>query len=104
MEMKGYQAGISEFAGSDSIVFGISADKLDDNKKFAAELALDFALLSDVDATVINQYGGTMEQYAGLAKRVTYVVGKDSKIAFIGEGGEAMDPTGAQSACQGLGD
>ena len=55
MEMKGYQAGISDFAGSGSIVFGISADKLDDNKKFAADLELDFALLSDVDATVINQ-------------------------------------------------
>ncbi len=102
MEMKGYQAGISEFAGSDSVVFGISADKLEDNKRFAEELELDFALLSDVDVAVINQYGGTMEQYAGLAKRVTYVVGKDGKVAYIGEGGEAMDPTGAQSACQGL--
>ena len=104
MEMKGYQAGISEFAGSDSVVFGISADKLEDNKRFAEELELDFALLSDVDVAVINQYGGTMEQYAGLAKRVTYVVGKDGKVAYIGEGGEAMDPTGAQSACQGLAD
>lgn len=102
MEMKGYQAGISDFVGSDSIVFGISADKLDDNKKFAEELELDFALLSDVDATVINQYGGTMEQYAGLAKRVTYVIGKDGNIAYIAEGREAMDPTGAKSACQGL--
>jgi len=53
---------------------------------------------------VINQYGGTMEQYAGLAKRVTYVVGKDGKIAYIAEGGDAMDPTGAMSACQGLGE
>ena len=104
MEMKGYQAGISDFVGSDSIVFGISVDPLDVNKKFAADLELDFALLSDVDATVINQYGGTMEQYAGLAKRVTFVVGKDGKIAYIGEGSEAMDPTGAKSACQGLGD
>ncbi len=104
MEMKGYQAGISDFTGSDSIVFGISADTLEDNRKFAADLELDFALLSDVDASVINQYGGTMEQYAGIARRVTYVVGKDGRIAYIGEGGEAMDPTGAISACQGLGE
>ena len=100
--MKGYQAGISDFTGSDSIVFGISADKLEDNKRFAEELELDFALLSDVDATVINQYGGTMEQYAGLAKRVTYVVGKDGKVAYIGEGAEAMNPAGAKDACLGL--
>ena len=102
MEMNRYQAGISDFTDSDSIVFGISADKLEDNEKFAADLELDFALLSDVDAKVINQYGGTMEQYAGLAKRMTYVVGKDGKIAYIAEGGEAMDPAGAKAACQGL--
>lgn len=102
MEMNRYQAGISDFTGSDSIVFGISADKLEDNKKFAAELGLDFSLLSDVDAKVINQYGGTMEQYAGLAKRVTYVVGKDGRIAYIGEGAEAMNPAGAKDACLGL--
>ena len=100
--MKGYQAGISDFTGSDSIVFGISADKLEDNKRFAEELELEFALLSDVDATVIDQYGGTMGQYGNLAKRVTYVVGKDGKIAYIGEGAEAMDPAGAKDACLGL--
>ena len=102
MQMNGYQAGISDFVDTDSIVFGISADKLEDNKKFAADLGLDFTLLSDVDAAVINQYGGTMEQYAGIARRVTYVVGKDGRIAYIAEGADAMDPTGAKSACQGL--
>lgn len=102
MEMNRYQAGISDFTDSDSIVFGISADKLEDNRKFAAELELDFTLLSDVDARVINQYGGTMEQYAGLAKRVTYVVGKDGRIAYIAEGGDAMDPAGAKEACLSL--
>ena len=35
MEMKGYQAGISDFTGSDSVVFGISTDVLDENKRFA---------------------------------------------------------------------
>ena len=102
MEMNRYQAGISDFTDSDSIVFGISADNLEDNRKFAAELELDFTLLSDVDARVINQYGGTMEQYAGLAKRVTYVVGKDGRIAYIAEGSDAMDPAGAKEACLGL--
>ena len=51
---------------------------------------------------MISQYGGTREQYAGLAKRVTYVVGKDGRIAYIAEGGDAMDPAGAKAACQGL--
>ncbi len=100
--MKGYQAGISDFTGRDSVVFGISTDKLEDNARFAEELELDFLLLSDVDAAVADQYGGTMKQYGGLARRVTYVVDKDGRIAYIGEGAEAMSPAGAKEACQGL--
>ena len=102
MEMNRYQAGISDFTDSDSVVFGISTDKLDDNKKFAADLELDFALLSDEGGAVASQYGGMMERFPTAAKRVTYVVGKDGRIAYIGEGGDAMDPAGAKAACQGL--
>lgn len=102
MEMKGYQAGISEFTGSDSVVFGISTDVLDENRRFAAELELDFALLSDAGGAVAKQYGGMMEQFPTAANRVTFVVGKDGKVAYVGEGADAMNPAGATSACQGL--
>ena len=100
--MKGYQAGISDFTDSDSIVFGVSVDELDVNKKFATELELDFALLSDVGGTVTRQYGGMSERYPDFANRVTFVVGKDGKVAFVGEGDKAMNPVGAQAACRGL--
>ena len=102
MEMKGYQAGISDFVDSDSIVFGISTDELADNKRFAEELELDFALLSDAGGAVAKQYGGMMEQFPSAANRATYVVGKDGKVAFIAEGAEAMNPAGAKTACLGL--
>ncbi len=102
MEMKGYQAGISDFTGSDSVVFGISTDELDENRRFAEELELDFALLSDAGGEVARQYGGMMERFPTAANRVTYVVGKDGRIAYIGEGAEAMNPAGARDACLGL--
>ena len=102
MEMKGYQAGISDFTDSDSIVFGISTDVLDENKRFAEELELDFALLSDVGGEVAKQYGGMMERFPTAANRVTFVVGKDGKVAYVGEGSEAMNPAGAKNACLGL--
>ncbi len=102
MEMNRYQAGISDFTDSDSIVFGISTDVLDENKRFAEELELDFALLSDAGGAVAKQYGGMMERFPTAANRVTYVVGKDGRIAYIGEGSDAMDPVGAKTACQGL--
>lgn len=102
MEMKSYQAGISDFTGSDSIVFGISTDKLEDNKRFAEELELDFALLSDDGGAVAKQYGGMMERFPTAANRVTYVIDKDGTIVYIGAGAEAMNPAGAKDACLGL--
>jgi len=101
MEMRSYQAGISEFTDTESVVFGISRDDVETNRKFAESLDLAFPLLSDTEGAVINQYGGMMERHE-LAKRVTYVVGKDGKIAYIAEGSEAMNPAGAQAACAGL--
>ena len=43
-----------------------------------------------------------MERFPTAANRVTYVVGKDGRIAYIGEGAEAMNPAGAKDACLGL--
>ena len=102
MEMNNYQAGIDDFTSSDSIVFGISVDKLEDNRKFAQELGLDFALLSDVGGTVGTAYDVMSERFQGFTDRVTFVIGKDGKIAFVGEGAEAMNPAGAQAACRSL--
>jgi peroxiredoxin Q/BCP len=99
--MKRYQSGISEFTESDALVFGISTDELARNQEFAKSLDLGFALLSDQDGTVAREYGVLMEG-ASMAKRTTFVVGKDGKIAFIAEGREAMDPTAAASACSKL--
>ena len=99
--MKRYQSGISEFVENDSIVFGISTDELSENQRFAESLDLEFVLLSDEDGTVAKQYDVLMDG-RNFAKRTTFVVGKDGKIAYIAEGMEAMDPTSAASACSGL--
>ncbi len=99
--MKRYQSGISEFTKSDSLVLGISTDELARNQEFATSLDLAFPLLSDHDGSVAKKYGVLIEG-GSMAKRTTFVVGKDGKIAYIAEGGEAMDPTAAASACSQL--
>jgi peroxiredoxin len=38
----------------------------------------------------------------GIANRVTFVVDVDGKIVEIQEGKEALDPTGAETACSRL--
>ena len=99
--MKRYQSGISDFTESDSVVFGISTDEIAKNIEFADSLKLDFVLLSDKDGAVASEYGALMDG-PKFAKRVTFVVGKDGKIAHVAEGRDAMDPTITASACSKL--
>lgn len=99
--MKGYQAGISDFTGNDSVVFGISTDALETNKEFAESLDLEFILLSDVEGAVADSYGVLIEG-RNMANRTTFVVDKDGKIAFVEEGMGALDPASAAGACASL--
>ena len=99
--MKGYQAGINDFTTADSVVFGISTDALETNKEFAESLDLEFALLSDADGAVATSYGVLMDG-RNFAKRVTFVIDKEGKVAFTEEGMGALDPVGAAGACSKL--
>jgi peroxiredoxin len=100
-EMKGYQAGISQFSDSSSVVFGISTDDIETNKRFAQELGLEFALLSDTSGEAAKAYG-TYSAERNIASRATFVVGKDGKISHIEEGQNAIDISGAAAACSRL--
>ncbi len=99
--MKGYQAGIAQFIDADAVVFGISTDTLEVNKDFAESLDLEFALLSDEDGAVAKSYGVLMDG-RNFAKRATFVIDREGKIAHFEEGMGAMDPAGAAGACSGL--
>lgn len=96
--MKAYQAGIAKLTESDSVVFGISADKQEDNAKFAKEVAATFPILSDPTFKTTKDYGIFNEKWQ-LANRVTFVVDKEGIIRHIESGKEAVDPTGAITMC-----
>ncbi len=98
--MQGYQAGIQQFTSTDSVVFGVSTDPLDTNKKFAESLSLEFAILSDEGGAVSKSYGVLNERM--MSNRTTFVIGKDGKIAHVESGGAAIDPAGAAAACSRL--
>ena len=98
--MKGYQAGIQQFTSTDSVVFGVSTDPLDTNKKFAESLSLEFAILSDEGGAVSKSYGVLNERM--MSNRTTFVIGKDGKIAHVESGAAAIDPAGAAAACSKL--
>ncbi len=98
--MQGYQAGIQQFTDSGAVVFGVSTDPLDTNKKFAESLSLEFAILSDEGGAVSKSFGVLNERM--MSNRTTFVVDKDGKIAHVESGSGAIDPAGAANACSKL--
>lgn len=98
--MNGYQADIQTFTDSGAVVFGVSTDPLDTNKKFAESLNLEFAILSDEGGAVSKKFGVLNER--NMSNRTTFVIDKDGKIAHVESGGAAIDPAGAAAACSKL--
>ena len=57
-------------------------DVLDDNKKFAESLELDYPILSDPGKQVATAYG-VLNSLGTYAQRWTFYIGKDGKILHI---------------------
>jgi|SRR6516165_3118289 peroxiredoxin Q/BCP len=67
---------------ADTVVLGASADTVELNQKFADKNTYPFPLLSDSEMKLIKALGVQMGDRP-LAQRVTFLVGKDGKIAKI---------------------
>jgi len=93
---------MQKYEESGAKVFAISTDNSPSQKAFAESLGLTFPLLSDfLDRQVSKEYGIYMPKY-GIANRVTFVIDKDGKIAFMEQGGDALKMLGAPDACSRL--
>lgn len=100
--MLAYQAGIAKFEGVDTQVFGISTDNSPSQKEFADKLKLTFPLLSDFARRDVARAYGVLIEERGFANRATFVVDKEGRIQSIEEGSVALDPSGAELACNRL--
>lgn len=98
--MNAYQGGIAKFSDTDTVVFGISTDDLETNKKFAESLNLEFALLSDVGGAASKSFGVLNDR--GMANRTTFVIDKEGVVQEVITGGDAIAIDGAASACSRL--
>ena len=97
--MTGYQAGIKNFEGMETQVFGISTDQQPTLAHWAKELNAEFPLLSDGMRKTAADYG-ILIAANGMANRSTFVVDLDGKIQHIEEGSAAVNPVGAETACK----
>lgn len=76
----------------DVAVAGLSYDSVESHGRFAAKHALPFPLLSDPDGAIAKAYGAYRRVFA---RRMTFIVGVDGKIAYVDP---AVEPEGHGAA------
>ncbi len=86
-----FRDNIFAFEEMGATILGVSIDAIKDQKKFAEKYSLPFPLLADIDGKTAEAYGvlnnlGIMK----LAKRQSFLIGPDGKIA---KHYEKVDPT-----------
>ena len=103
--MKAFQANMAKLEGSDTQVLGVSVDSPFANHAFAMQNGITFPILGDMDAKAIKAYGLEKDYHIGgvtiaSARRATFLINKEGKIAEEQVDSEAVDPTKIVDACQ----
>jgi peroxiredoxin Q/BCP len=66
-------------------VIGVSFDSVESHKKFIAEHNLNFSLLADTGGKIADAYG-VRNGEKNVARRVSFLIGLDGKIAHVTDG------------------
>lgn len=64
-------------------VIGVSFDSADSHQKFISKYTLNFPLLADTDGKIADTYGVRMQPGKNMARRVSFLIGKDGKIVHV---------------------
>jgi len=97
--MKAFQQNLDKLKATDTQVLGVSMDSTPANHAWAEQIGVTFPLLSDWGGDVTKQYGVYNEQYKA-ARRATFLIDKQGKIAQIHVDRTALDPTNIVEVCQ----
>ncbi len=71
-----------ELESLNALVVGVSADKPATQQKFIDKFGLKFPMISDTGKSIIEEYGAR-EVLGVTAKRSTFLVGPDGRIAAV---------------------
>ncbi len=87
-EVCGFRDMYEDLLSKDTEVIGVSLDSDESHQRFAEAHRVPFPLIADHDKALAKSYGavGTLRGILGLAKRVTFVIDKEGKIAGVFEG------------------
>jgi peroxiredoxin Q/BCP len=64
-------------------VVGVSFDSSESHQKFIAKHNLNFPLLADTDGKIADAYGVRREPGKNMARRASFLIGKDGKIVHV---------------------
>ena len=64
-------------------LIGVSFDSAESHQKFIKDHNLNFSLLADTDGKIADAYGVRREPGKNIARRVSFLIGKDGKIAHV---------------------
>ena len=64
-------------------VVGVSFDSSESHQKFIAKHSLNFSLLADTDGKIADAYGVRREAGKNIARRASFLIGLDGKIAHV---------------------
>jgi thioredoxin-dependent peroxiredoxin len=81
IESCGFRDKTADFAKLDTVVIGISTDKLDDQMKFTEKEKLNFPLFADPDKKATKAFGALSDR--GFASRYTFVIDKKGIVRKI---------------------
>jgi peroxiredoxin Q/BCP len=81
-EACGFRDSIADLKKDNVKVVGVSYDNGESHKKFISKFHLNFPLIADTDGSIAEAYGVKMEG-RNMAKRVSFLIGKDGKILHV---------------------
>jgi len=81
-EACGFRDQIGDLKKENVEVIGVSFDSLESHQKFISKFQLNFPLLADTDGKIADAYGVRMTG-KNMARRVSFLIGLDGKIAHV---------------------
>ncbi len=84
LETRGFADHYAEIRAAGVEVVGVSVDTVETQKGFAEKCGATFPLVADRDRAIARQYG--VLGLLGVAKRVTFFLGADGRVAEVVEG------------------
>ena len=87
-EACGFRDNLGDLTKQNVEVIGVSFDSADSHQKFISKNKLNFPLLADTDGKIADAYGVRMPDKP-MARRVSFLIGKDGRIVHVTDSGNA---------------